>query len=542
MKKQNTLHKMLMGSLGLIGLCMIVLLVYIGNCQEGTYYQKRQLQDYRVLDHVQYSEIEDDTAALGIRKEYLVEVDNVEENGEGIAFYLVHHYVQVYMEDELVYSLMPEEKKGISETAGCRWVMIPVYPADKGKIMRVETYPAYKSVINRKTEFLEGSRYSIFEGTLKEDLPEMMLSAFAIVVGIGFTLIGIFCMMKKKSEDNLVFLGIFSVCMGIWRGADTRFMAMVFPNHAVVLAAVPLCMLVLALINFILYIERQINKKRWKLLDIVFAGGVLVMAYQVLMQATGIRDLRENLILTHVMIGAAVIAVIVSVHGELRDTRLKKNKKIWITLICFLLCAAGAAGDMVYYYMNGTSSGIQTTIGVFVMYILVMGVMEIMQLNHQANIDFSTGLFNKSRCMELLGENSEMEEEVCLIMFDLNQLKKVNDTLGHQAGDKMIYAFADILKKNIPASAFVGRYGGDEFIAVIKEKNKSEVSKIMKDISEAVANHNQKDSVIKLSYAAGCAFSSDYPGMTMQQLLKKADHEMYQNKKEYYNKQGTAQK
>ena len=52
-------------------------------------------------------------------------------------------------------------------------------------------------------------------------------------------------------------------------------------------------------------------------------------------------------------------------------------------------------------------------------------------------------------------------------MFDLNNLKEVNDTLGHAAGDSMIANFAHILRKVVPEKDFVGRYGGDEFIAIL---------------------------------------------------------------------------
>lgn len=533
LKNKNKFHKIITWSFYLVGLCMLILIVYIGCCQDDGKFQKRKLQGYEVVSNVKYREIEDDTVSPGIRKEYLLELGSTEDNNSCIAFYLVYHYAQVYVDDELVYSLMPGEKRTLSETAGCRWVLIPVYPEDEGKTMRVETFPVYGSVSGRRTEFLEGSRYAIFAATLKNDLPEIILSIFAILAGIAFTLIGAFCVLKKKSEDSLVYLGLFALCLGMWKAADTRFSALAFPDYTLVLSVLPLGMLILSVVNFILFIERQIDKKRWKYLNLVCASCVVVMMLQILLQITGVRDLRETLALTHLMIVATAVFVTQAVISEWRET--KRNKKAGLTLLCFVLFAVGAAGDMIYYYVNGTSSGLRITIAIFVAYILTMGVMEILKLNHQANIDFSTGLFNRSRCNELINNNAIVEEGTCLIMFDLNQLKEVNDTLGHQAGDELIYSFADVLKKNIPASAFIGRYGGDEFLAVIKESSRDEILKIMQGISDAADNYHLADSPRKLSYAAGYVFSSDYPGLTMLQLLRKADYEMYLDKKKYYD-------
>ena len=60
-------------------------------------------------------------------------------------------------------------------------------------------------------------------------------------------------------------------------------------------------------------------------------------------------------------------------------------------------------------------------------------------------------------------------------MFDLNNLKTVNDTMGHSAGDQLIINFAKLLRSVIPEKDFVGRYGGDEFIAVIYHTSEAEI-------------------------------------------------------------------
>lgn len=67
-----------------------------------------------------------------------------------------------------------------------------------------------------------------------------------------------------------------------------------------------------------------------------------------------------------------------------------------------------------------------------------------------------------------------------MIIFDLNDLKEVNDTLGHIAGDTLIMNFAHIIRTSIPEKYFVGRYGGDEFIALLNDVSEDEVKSIIK--------------------------------------------------------------
>ncbi len=67
-------------------------------------------------------------------------------------------------------------------------------------------------------------------------------------------------------------------------------------------------------------------------------------------------------------------------------------------------------------------------------------------------------------------------------MFDLNNLKTVNDTMGHSAGDQLILNFAKLLRSVIPEKDFVGRYGGDEFIAVIYHTSEAEIKEILKSL------------------------------------------------------------
>ena len=106
------------------------------------------------------------------------------------------------------------------------------------------------------------------------------------------------------------------------------------------------------------------------------------------------------------------------------------------------------------------------------------------ELNKLAYIDLHTGLPNRSRVEELLIEYHQFEKPTAMIIFDLNDLKEVNDTLGHIAGDTLIMNFAHIIRTSIPEKYFVGRYGGDEFIALLNDVSEDEVKSIIKKVQD----------------------------------------------------------
>ncbi len=156
------------------------------------------------------------------------------------------------------------------------------------------------------------------------------------------------------------------------------------------------------------------------------------------------------------------------------------------------------------------------------------------ELSHTAYLDKHTGLPNKSRCEEVLNSSQPLDDQTACLMFDLNNLKKVNDALGHQAGDQMIKGFAHLLRKAVPIYDFVGRYGGDEFVAILTNVSPEDVQHFLEKLKRMAEEYNRSGTqmlpVIPLSYAAGYAHSANVEISTMPALLRLADYDMYRNK------------
>lgn len=146
------------------------------------------------------------------------------------------------------------------------------------------------------------------------------------------------------------------------------------------------------------------------------------------------------------------------------------------------------------------------------------------ELKSKIYLDEATGLPNKNKCEEIL--TLEAEQNMAICVFDLNNLRIINNQQGHERGDLYIRSFAKSLRKGVDENQFVGRCGGDEFIAFFKDVSKEDVKRNLENIKKECA----KCSEIPLSYAAGFAYSNDFSTLTMRELFCQADKNMYIDK------------
>jgi diguanylate cyclase (GGDEF)-like protein len=157
------------------------------------------------------------------------------------------------------------------------------------------------------------------------------------------------------------------------------------------------------------------------------------------------------------------------------------------------------------------------------------------RLTHLANVDVLSGLPNRGRVRQLLGEAlraATAGNVPCAIMFlDLDGFKPVNDTFGHPKGDAVLQAVAKRLCDEVAADGHVGRLGGDEFAIVIPDgQSRRKVEQLAERIIVAIAEPYSIDGTeIRIGVSVGCAFGP-IDGATVDDLILKADLALYQAK------------
>lgn len=157
----------------------------------------------------------------------------------------------------------------------------------------------------------------------------------------------------------------------------------------------------------------------------------------------------------------------------------------------------------------------------------------------KVNTDALTGVFSRHAYSHALKNCNEMEvlpEDFVALSIDINELKRVNDNLGHEAGDELIIGAADCILKVIGESGSCYRTGGDEFV-VLANLNRSETANVIRRLEEETKKWSG-NKVKDLHLAVGCAMAADHPDLMAEKLVNKADIAMYAAKSAYYRSTG----
>lgn len=164
---------------------------------------------------------------------------------------------------------------------------------------------------------------------------------------------------------------------------------------------------------------------------------------------------------------------------------------------------------------------------------------------YQANIgrhhvDSLTGLFTRRYFEDLfsisLDRALRYQERFIIAIFDIDRLKYVNDTFGHLAGDQMLLTIASAIRASCRKSDVIGRFGGDEFVALYhtsdKEMMEKSIARILSTLRTRNVNFGDKDKKHRLSFSYGLAlFPND--GESLEALTAVADSHLYAMKSEH---------
>lgn len=163
--------------------------------------------------------------------------------------------------------------------------------------------------------------------------------------------------------------------------------------------------------------------------------------------------------------------------------------------------------------------------------------MRIAKLAQQALIDDLTKLSNRCALWKRISDLEQVQEDsylpVQVLLFDLDNFKDVNDTLGHAAGDQVLMHVAAILEKETREGDFVVRYGGDEFLVVMHHCSPGIANERAQVIRRAVLAQplTIEGKSISIHMSVGIAESESKRSCpSFNELLKAADKAMYATK------------
>lgn len=472
-----------------------------------------------------------------------------ENTSEKVIIYnTVHMNLEVLIDGELVYELKRGEDSTIKTTGFC-WNTILLTEEDEGREIVFLVTPVY-SDSTPKGSFFYGSYREIERKILAERVLRLALSGAIALAGIAMLFYGLLVVKKAQDSKAIIQFAIFATMLGVWSAIETQIPDWIFPCSMVIVVMSHLMLMTLP-IPFMLFLRHMYHNGESKLWSICCYINCAVIAVRVILQITGMYDLRETLLMTHICLLLCVVVVVAMTIREIALHGLAGQVKI--NSICVLVILISTILELAIYRIGNRSTPLGS-MG-FLFYITVMGIGNVRRtrkLMEQAResalyrklayTDELTGLSNRTAFREDLEKRMEPDRAAgretilptVVFMFDLNDLKKCNDTYGHDFGDRYIKMAAEVLKKLFAQDGQCYRIGGDEFCAWAPYISQDKIDQKLLLLEKEIRELNNKGFVVTVSVAVGYAiYTENEDGGGLYSTMKRADAMMYERKQAY---------
>ena len=172
----------------------------------------------------------------------------------------------------------------------------------------------------------------------------------------------------------------------------------------------------------------------------------------------------------------------------------------YVIFVCFLVFARGKVGkisieyiDRIVQMLNTVTFGLSIALVSFVFSRENQQMEEKLieynnQLKEQASVDTLTGLFKRGMTLQFAKGIIDEKRVMSICMCDIDFFKKVNDTYGHDFGDKVLKEISDIFKKNVAGYGVAARWGGEEFLILYQDLNGDDAYVRLHEIKEEIKN------------------------------------------------------
>jgi diguanylate cyclase (GGDEF)-like protein len=465
--------------------------------------------------------------------------NNIDWSGNGPCMHFVSTHQEVKVEADGVLIFERKVTPTIwGKSTGFAWEYIQIPVNTKEVIVTITAcYPVARDT---QMTFYQGFGLKMFQQLFHQEGFNMVVSFLNISLGLILLMYGAAMRKRTSIGITMIYLGIFTVLLGIWSISENGIIAVLVENRAAC-SFISYTILTMVGIPFIMFVYCYLQPEDKYVHKIVLGLNILNIILVFPLHLCGIRDMKQTLLSTHIAMLVAFLYLPFSLLHMLRKHHF--TQRFWITLGSLLVLCIPLAYSLHLYYTNSYNVNSYGNVFIFI-FIMIFAIdvsRSIMKdidegkkaaIYHELAItDLLTGCYNRNAYRRDTSNWTDLQD-VLLITCDLNNLKQCNDTLGHTYGDQYITDSAAILKKIFSQYGNVYRIGGDEFCIIIPDSHKCSIGMLLADLTEEERLYNVASKVIRLQIACGYAEFNAEIDSNMEDIRIRADEQMYKNKKE----------
>lgn len=454
-----------------------------------------------------------------------------------------HAKVCVYIDQKPVYRY-GFEKAGLPANM-CHLIDLPEESAGKSVIIGASVDHFFGEKKPTLTGITIGNRTDSVMESMKPALIILMVSGMIIMLGVAFIVIALIFKRREISEQYAatLYFGLFMLFTSVWLLSSSLIVQLI-TGKELLLHSIALVSCVLLFVFLLLYIRENISFAR---------KSVSVLCFLLLLSLLGTgltywlcpEWLQACPHFNFLLMGVSVLVVTVFCAVEAYRYR---NKKIFSLQIGTTILSCAVVGGALLLFLGRSDYALPVKFAVVMVvliellrmtskiFVLEKNYTQIQEYKMLAYQDYMTGLQNRTafnlaleRTEALKGKNAF----VCLMIFDLDDLKAVNDAYGHSAGDRMIEAFSDCLKSVFRETEMRFRIGGDEFAVILTGQKLKNIDFYINKLKTLAAKQKIGNNVaLTFSWGHAVHLFASNKVFDMETLFVQADEAMYKRKRE----------
>ncbi len=474
------------------------------------------------------------------------------EEGLSLCFRSKNINYQVYVDGELRYEPNISESRLYNKSLGTRWNYIPLYQSDAGKSVEVRFHTVYESGRACIDNLYLGSAAGRIVSTFTGKAVAFSTCLLMLFAGLLLIIADIPANLQMHKNHELLYLGLFAISIATWCLSETNLIQF-FTDDSRILQNLSCCSLIMIPIPMVLYLEAAFGFKNKFVVPGICGLSAAEFVICTVLHFTRVMDYHETLTFSHILLAISALILLYSIIKNAYQSGKSKLKNVYKALrtiglmgICF---ATGI--DIIRYYVgNNGDSAMFVRIGLLI-FILCYGssslekMINAVKLGVQSEFvsqlayrDGLTGIGNRTAFQERLMELEKEKQQlpgIAIIMFDVNDLKLVNDNQGHQKGDELLVRSSEIIKTAVEsAEGTCYRIGGDEFVGILcGEDVVGRCEKTIVSFTKGMEEYNSVNGQpFRISIASGYAVYDKFADKEMlMDVYQQADVRMYENKK-----------
>lgn len=462
-------------------------------------------------------------------------------DGMVLCFRTLAQSIKVQVDGNEIYSYGTDSTMFFEKTPGVVWNLIKIPNGSQGKnitFILSSPYKVFDGYINSVTY---GYKNALFIKILGDNFFGLITCIIEFLFGIGFLVLYFVDKVTNNKRSNLIYLAIYALLNSIWFFCQGRLIQFFIGNQSLI-DAILFSSLILSTIAIFLFIEQVCVNKNKKVFNVMYAALTLSFLISILLQIFKIADFFETIFLFH---AALFISFFVSGYALCIELVKYKNKDIQPFVMSMAILIPFSLLELISYYINVFDNiSLYVKIGTLIIlfyltvvyikkaYKFVRETNEAIYLKKLAYVDMLTQGKNRNAFnleFDIISRNLNDESNIFIAIFDLDNLKAINDNYGHLMGDSALIACYNCINYAFYPNEKIYRIGGDEFACFLENTNEEEILRNIAIFRKRTLEYDEKYQY-SFSIAVGYVKYDKDIDNSFYDTFNRADQKMYDDK------------